>query len=134
MHVSRWIALLLVLLIAAGCAPAPAAASLPSSVSPRDAAQRLESEETAVLLDVRTPEEWVTDGHAPGAVLIPLDELESRAAAELDESAAILVICRSGNRSQAAAQWLRQIGFSRVAEVEGGMRNWASQGLDVVYD
>lgn len=132
MRVSRWALMLLVLLIAAACTPAGGA--LPSVVSPREAQTRLESQENVVLLDVRTPQEWVTDGHAPQAVLIPLDELQARATAELDEAATILVICRSGNRSRPAADLLRQMGFSHVAEVEGGMRNWAAQGLEVVYD
>jgi rhodanese-related sulfurtransferase len=44
--------------------------------------------ETAVLLDVRTPEEWVTDSHAPEAVLIPLDEL-GPALLPTDEAATI---------------------------------------------
>ncbi len=132
MRLSRWVLMLLVLLIAAACTSAGNA--LPSLVSPREAQTRLESQENVILLDVRTPQEWATDGHAPQAVLIPLDELQARAAAELDESATILVICRSGNRSRPAADLLRQMGFSRVAEVEGGMRNWAAQGLEVVYD
>jgi len=136
MRTIRWIfpALLALAAIAAGCSPAtPQTADLPRLISPQDAAARLAEDENAVLLDVRTPEEWATDGRSPDAILIPLQELEARLD-ELDRNGTIMVICRSGNRSRPAAELLRQAGFSRVTEVEGGMRNWAGQGLPVECD
>ncbi len=131
MRLSRWIVpALLMLSVLAGCA----GESLPPTISPRDAHSRLESGQNVVLLDVRTPEEWSQDGHSPAAILIPLDELESRAETELNKDDTIIVVCRTGNRSQIAAEYLREAGFSRVTEVEGGMRQWAAAGLPIACD
>ncbi len=132
-NTGHWLVLGLVLItvIAAGCAPAaPQAEALPALLSPQDAASMLAEDENVVLLDVRTQQEWDIDGHSPDAMLIPLDQLGQRVS-ELDKSDTILVICRSGNRSQTAAEFLRAQGFTRVSEVEAGMRNWAAQGLPV---
>ncbi len=140
MRVSRWLvpALLILLVVVVGCTPASAPAGnngdLPRTISPQDAQSRLQNDENVVLLDVRTPGEWANDGRSPDAILIPLDELESRAQSELNPDDTIIVICRSGNRSQIAAEQLRQMGFSHVTEVEGGMRNWVAQGLPIECD
>ncbi|NHN56273.1 rhodanese-like domain-containing protein [Calidifontibacter sp. DB0510] len=83
----------------------------------------------AVLLDVREQDEWDA-GHAPGAVHIPLGEVPQRLG-ELPEGEPLPVICRSGNRSGRAADWLEQQGFE-VANVEGGMKQWAFEGKPVV--
>ncbi|NPV68024.1 MAG: rhodanese-like domain-containing protein [Anaerolineae bacterium] len=136
MRTIRWFfpALLVLIAVAAGCgSAAPQSADLPRLISPQDAAARLAADEHTVLLDVRTPEEWANDGRSPDAILIPLQELEVRVN-ELNKNDTIIVICRSGNRSQPAAEFLRQQGFSRVTEVEGGMRAWASQGLPIECD
>ncbi|GAB4573151.1 MAG: rhodanese-like domain-containing protein [Anaerolineae bacterium] len=132
----RWaiLGLLLVTALVAGCAPAAQtteATPLPALVSPQDAVSMLEADsEDVVLLDVRTQQEWDIDGHAAQAMLIPLDQLPQRYT-ELDPNDTIIVVCRSGNRSQTASQFLREQGFSRVTEVERGMRNWVAQGLPV---
>ncbi|MBN2471095.1 MAG: rhodanese-like domain-containing protein [Anaerolineae bacterium] len=131
----RWIfPVLLVLLVGAvSCAPAATAEPLPGVISPQDASSRLESGDDVVLLDVRTPQEWTGDGRSPDATFIPLQELEARYS-ELDKNDTIMIICRSGNRSQAAADFLRQQGFNRVTEVQGGMINWIRQGMDYECD
>ena len=75
-----------------------------------------------LLLDVRQPEEYEA-GHIPGAILIPLDELEARQK-ELDRSKKIIAYCRSGRRSMAAAIALCRLGFKDVYHVNGGILNW----------
>jgi rhodanese-related sulfurtransferase len=87
-------------------------------------------ERGAVLLDVREPQEWQA-GHAPQAVHIPLGELAGRAD-ELPTDAAIMVICRSGNRSAHATRMLAARG--EAANVAGGMAAWERSGLPVVDD
>lgn len=68
----------------------------------------------AVLVDVRSPSEYAT-GHVQGAVNLPLDRLASDAPAVLPDKAAPLVLyCVSGARSEMAAQWLRQAGYTQV--------------------
>ena len=85
----------------------------------------------AVLLDVREVDEWQA-GHAPDAVFIPLGELQQRSA-ELAKGSRIVAICRSGSRSERAARFLNAAGFDAV-NLTGGMRAWATAGLDVVTD
>ena len=86
------------------------------------------------LLDVRTQAEWEQDGHLENATLIPHTELESRET-ELpsDKEELILLYCRSGNRSQDAAQTLLDMGFTNLMELETGINGWKNAGLPVVY-
>jgi rhodanese-related sulfurtransferase len=91
----------------------------------RAAAQR-----GAMLLDVREPQEWDA-GHAPEAVHIPLGQLTSRVD-EVPEGEEVMIICRSGNRSARAAEFLSDRGD--VANVVGGMQDWARQGHPVVRE
>lgn len=73
----------------------------------------------AVVLDVREPHEWAATGVLPGSELISLGELP-RSLDRLDPRTAILVVCRSGNRSQTAAEFLTRAGF-RAANLSGGI-------------
>lgn len=85
----------------------------------------------AVLLDVREADEWQA-GHAPGAVHLPLSVLEDGTALPAEaRGRQLVVICRSGNRSQRAAEVLTARGAEAV-DVTGGMREWARTGLPVV--
>lgn len=72
----------------------------------------------ATVLDVREPAEW-TLGTLPDAELIPLGSLPLQAAT-LDRSKPLLLVCRSGNRSNMAASFLAKAGF-RTANLAGGM-------------
>jgi rhodanese-related sulfurtransferase len=98
--------------------------TLPRNVNVDEAYQLVE--EGAFLLDVRTREEW-NDFHAPQATLIPLDELESRAN-EVPSDQDVVVICRSGNRSQTGRDILLAAGHPSVTSVDGGMNAWQSAG------
>ncbi|MFI9628890.1 rhodanese-like domain-containing protein [Streptomyces sp. NPDC052042] len=85
----------------------------------------------SVLLDIREPHEWHA-GHVPGAVHLPFTALTSGAVLPAEaRSRPVVVICRSGNRSQQAAELLRARGVEAV-DVTGGMREWAEAGLPVV--
>lgn len=75
-------------------------------------------------LDVRTLEEYVYNGHIPGATLIPLDELEERAHAELNPNTPIVTLCEHGVRSAHAASTLTQLGFRHVSNYADGMADW----------
>ena len=78
----------------------------------------------ALLLDVRELDEWQA-GHSRDAQFIPLGELA--------KDRRIVAICRVGGRSARATQFLRAQGFDAV-NLTGGMRAWATAGLDVVTD
>jgi rhodanese-related sulfurtransferase len=84
-----------------------------------------------VLLDVREADEWDA-GHAPGAKWIPLGELD-RARTEIPINRRIVCVCRSGVRSARATEALTQMGFD-AANMVGGMKAWAANGLPVVRD
>jgi rhodanese-related sulfurtransferase len=78
------------------------------------------------LLDVRTQEEWDTI-HIPNTTLIPLDQLSSRVA-ELPADQEIVVVCRSGNRSQQGRDILKAAGFENVTSMTGGVNQWSTAG------
>ncbi|MFJ1797390.1 rhodanese-like domain-containing protein [Streptomyces sp. NPDC088180] len=85
----------------------------------------------AVLLDVREEAEWRT-GHAPGAVHAPLTALDGGAVLPASvRGRPLVVICRSGHRSQRAVRLLTERGADAV-DVEGGMIAWAAARLPVV--
>jgi rhodanese-related sulfurtransferase len=84
------------------------------------------------LLDVRTKDEW-SEGHLKGAKLATVTEdgFLEKAKAGLDPKKPVLVYCRSGKRTVKAAKELREAGFSRVYEMEGGIVAWEKAGKPV---
>jgi sulfur dioxygenase len=83
------------------------------------------------ILDVREPEEYEGPlGRIPGSRLIPLGSLAERAA-ELDRETPIVAVCRAGGRSARATSILATAGFTRVANLAGGMLRWRAQWLSV---
>ena len=90
-----------------------------------DEAYRLYQDGT-FFLDVRTPDEW-NEFHAPNSTLIPLDELQSRLD-EIPRDQPVVVVCRSGNRSQQGRDILLDAGFMQVASMTGGLKEWNTKG------
>ena len=83
----------------------------------------------AQIVDVREPDEFSGPlGHIRGAKLIPLGELQGRAC-ELANDRPIVTVCRAGSRSAQAYNILRQAGFTRLANLSGGMLRWRAEGL-----
>jgi rhodanese-related sulfurtransferase/rubrerythrin len=80
-----------------------------------------------ILIDVRQPEEYNVE-HIPGARLIPLGELETRAIG-LERNKNLITYCRSGHRSLGAAILLCGIGFNKVYSIDGGMLAWDFEKL-----
>lgn len=81
----------------------------------------------ALLIDVREAWEYA-NGHAAGALSLPLSELEARAA-EVPRDSDVLLICQVGQRSMVAARYLRQRGVPRVTNVDGGTDAWQAARL-----
>lgn len=107
--------------------PVNAPATLPGEVSSQQAyALR---QDGAFILDVRQPEEW-DEYHIPGATLIPLGELPSRVD-ELPDDQPVVVVCRSGNRSQQGRDILKAAGFDEVTSMAGGVNDWRSAGYPI---
>lgn len=111
--------LLLIVVVGAGCASAPLAASY---VEPVNLA-RLVSQSTIAytLLDVRTPEEFAT-GHIPTAENLPVDQIRSDTTPWAKDSM-IIVYCASGARAAIAEERLIGLGFTNVANF-GGIGRW----------
>lgn len=83
------------------------------------------------ILDVREKDEFIGSlGHIDGAILIPLGELKARTS-ELSKDKPIVAVCRSGARSAQAVQILEQAGFSKLANLAGGMIRWRGQRMPV---
>jgi len=104
------------------------AARAPRLAAPALAAWR-DEEPGLQIVDVRNPGEQEA-GVVPGAVRLPLARLLDRHR-ELDPDAPTVVYCASGYRSSIAASLLRALGFSRVADLQGGFGGWATAGLPV---
>ncbi len=75
-----------------------------------------------LLIDVRQAEEYEA-GHIPGALLVPLGQLEFGHSSFRKEKK-MIVYCRSGKRSMTAALILCRMGFTQVMSLEGGILNW----------
>ena len=84
-----------------------------------DAWQTWVEENGGLLLDIREPFEWQQTGVLPDSKLISMGELPT-SLDQLDQGTPILVVCRTGNRSQHAAAWLDSQGF-QAANLAGGV-------------
>jgi phage shock protein E len=93
---------------------------------------RLAQQPGTLILDVRTPQEYVA-GHIKGAVLLPVGDLSSRLGdLPKDRKTPLLVYCAAGPRSLAASRFLAERGYSAVSELKGGITAWQSEGKPVV--
>ena len=92
-------------------------------VSHKEAQEIMATQAQSITIDVRSQEEY-NQGHIPGAQLLPLDEIAKKAESVLgDKGQTILVYCRSGARSEAAAKQLVGMGYSKVYDF-GGVADW----------
>lgn len=82
----------------------------------------------AFVVDVRTQEEW-DEYHAPNTTLIPLDQLQARLS-EVPKDQEILVVCRSGNRSQQGRDILLSAGYNATS-MTGGLKEWYARGYPI---
>lgn len=103
-------------------------------VPPEVFQSKLAEDTTAYLLDVRKPDEFAA-GHVAGAHLHNwLDpETFKEDAKDLDKEKTIYVYCRSGRRSNEAANYLAEQGY-RVVDMDGGILAWEKAGLPVTTD
>ncbi len=91
----------------------------------------LSEKSNAIILDVRTPQEFV-GGHISGAVNLDIyDNGFKDALGKLDKSRPVLVYCKSGGRSESAMKMMGQMGFNEVYNLQGGMLAWSNAGKPV---
>lgn len=110
----------------AACSPRPtpavperpaAAAAAPAPGLVDGATAQALVEAGARLVDVRTPQEFVA-GHVPGSLNIPFDQIGARAGELGDRTQPVVLYCRTGRRSGVAAATLRELGFTRVYDMQ----------------
>ena len=102
-------------------------------VAPKEAFDQLDA--GAVIVDVREPEEW-QHGHINGSVPAPRGLLEffadptsPRHKDQLDPDQRMIVLCASGARASLAALTLKDMGYTDVAILDGGLKGWTEAGL-----
>jgi rhodanese-related sulfurtransferase/thiol-disulfide isomerase/thioredoxin len=133
------LALLLPLASLTGCARTSPAQTTPEkgvyqTITPEDYMKMLDDGEAHVLVDVRTAAEFDAE-HLEGAVNIPVETLTGEKPASLPDTDAVVVLyCRSGNRSETAANQLLALGYQKVYDL-GGIIDWPyetvrADGLD----
>ena len=99
------------------------------SMKPRDLMAYLEFAERPVVLDVRSPEEYA-EGHVPGAVNVPYDQIGARLdSLDAYRDRGFVVYCRTGRRAGIAETVLIEAGFEHVWDLEGHMVAWMEQDL-----
>src|SRR4051812_35553329 len=96
-------------------------------IAPRDLATKMANDHPIYLLDVRQPQEHDTAA-IPGSVLIPLNELGTRAGEIRPEPGALLVVyCHHGMRSLSGASLLQRLGHENVVSLAGGIDAWSCE-------
>jgi rhodanese-related sulfurtransferase len=118
-------------------------ASYPVNVSPPEA-QKLVGEKKAILIDIRTPEEWRETGVAETAHKLDMNDpmflAKLSALTGGDRAKPVALICRTANRTRTVQQALLQSGYATIINVEGGMvgnsadKGWLKHGLPVVKE
>lgn len=106
-------------------------AQVNSVLEPKDFLQKLKNS-NSILIDVRTPEEFET-GHIKNAI-----DLDYRNAyfsdkiRKLDPSKTYMIYCRSGKRSASTVDSLKNLGFTHLYDLKGGINAWKTENLPVV--
>ncbi|MEM6643623.1 MAG: rhodanese-like domain-containing protein [Bacteroidota bacterium] len=104
------------------------------SVSPIEAKDLLATNANAMILDVRTPEEFALS-HIEGAININIyDQDFAERAATLDRDKTYIVHCAANvpaGRSEKSLEILSELGFQRLVSLEGGFTAWSGEGLEV---
>ncbi len=108
-------------------------------ISPAEAQRRLQEDSNALLVDVRDAADIPVTGIVPGGVNVSLGMLPVRADLELPEeyrdsrvqgrSRQIITTCVLGPNGAIGARLLKEMGFTNVAFIEGGMQAWKDAGL-----
>ena len=89
------------------------------------AVKEFREQRNAVLLDVRSKEEYVA-GHIPGSINIPLDRIEEAAGRIPDKKTAVYVYCLRGARSRRAVRALSKMGYEAAKSI-GSINNYTGQ-------
>jgi rhodanese-related sulfurtransferase len=101
-----------------------------TQVTPQQVREQRERGDAVVVIDVRESNEWNL-GHVPGAMHISRGVLEGNIEARVPRDANVVLYCASGNRSALSARSLEEMGYTRVASMSGGFKEWVAAGGDI---
>ena len=114
------------LMLLSSCGNAGSSSSGYRQISMDEAVKMMRDEKDYIILDVRRPDEFA-EGHIPGAINVPNEEIGTTEIAELPQkSQLILVYCRSGRRSKEASEKLVMLGYTNIVEF-GGILDWKGE-------
>ncbi|MBK7630112.1 MAG: rhodanese-like domain-containing protein [Ignavibacteriales bacterium] len=97
------------------------------NLSAPDFSDKIINDNSAVIIDVRTPQEF-NDGHIPNSLLIDIyNPTFSEKITKLDKEKKYYIYCRSGNRSYYAGVFMLEQGFTNVHHLEEGILSWTEK-------
>jgi rhodanese-related sulfurtransferase len=124
---------LLAVVFAASAAPTdgPNPSAGPRSITAEELTEQIQRSQAPLILDVRSRGEYA-NGHIPGALNIPHDQLPDRLS-EIDvaKTEEIVVHCQSGQRARIAEEALIKAGYSNVRDLDGHMNGWMNAGYPI---
>ena len=124
--IKRLLPFVLSLMFLSSCGAPGSSSSGYRQISMDEAVKMMKDEKDYIILDVRRPDEFA-EGHIPGAINVPNEEIGSSEVAELpDKSQLILVYCRSGRRSKEASEKLVKLGYTNIVEF-GGIQDYEGE-------
>ena len=124
--IRRLLPFVLSLMFLSSCGDPGSSSSGYRQISMDEAIKMMKDEKNYIILDVRRPDEYA-EGHIPGAINVPNEEIGTAEIAELpDKSQMILVYCRSGRRSKEASEKLVKLGYTNIVEF-GGIQDYEGE-------
>ena len=124
--IKRLLLLIISLMLLSSCGTSGSSSSGYRQISMDEAVKMMKDEKNYIILDVRRPDEYA-DGHIPGAINVPNEEIGTAEIAKLpDKSQLILVYCRSGRRSKEASEKLVKLGYTNIVEF-GGIQDYEGE-------
>ena len=124
--IKRLLPFVLSLMLLSSCGAPGSSSSGYRQISMDEAVKMMRDEKDYIILDVRRPDEFA-EGHIPGAINVPNEEIGATEIAELpNKSQLILVYCRSGRRSKEASEKLVRLGYTNIVEF-GGIQDYEGE-------
>ena len=124
--IRRLLPFILSIMLLSSCSAPGGSANSYRQISMDEAVEMMKKESGYIILDVRRPDEY-DEGHIPGAINVPNEEIGTAEIPELpDKAQLILVYCRSGRRSKEASEKLVKLGYTNVVEF-GGILDWKGE-------
>lgn len=124
--IKRLLPFVISMMLLSACSAPGGSANSYRQISMDEAVEMMKKESGYIILDVRRPDEYA-DGHIPGAINLPNEDIGAAEIPELpDKAHLILVYCRSGRRSKEASEKLVKLGYTNIVEF-GGILDWKGE-------